>query len=82
MTSFWILIIKPVKPVCLPAACTSQRCFVCVITGSTVTNARCVCVCYSDEVPNDLSGRLYHLEVMLKQLNNDLEKVRAFCFSL
>lgn len=27
-----------------------------------------------DEVPNDLSGRLYHLEVMLKQLNNDLEK--------
>ncbi|XP_039865191.1 signal-induced proliferation-associated 1-like protein 3 [Simochromis diagramma] len=28
----------------------------------------------SDEVPNDLSGRLYHLEVMLKQLNNDLEK--------
>lgn len=32
---------------------------------------------YSDEVPNDLSGRLYHLEVMLKQLNNDLEKVRS-----
>ncbi|KAJ8368987.1 hypothetical protein SKAU_G00090150 [Synaphobranchus kaupii] len=28
----------------------------------------------SDEVPNDLSGRLNHLEVMLKQLNNDLEK--------
>ncbi|KAG7470857.1 hypothetical protein MATL_G00118270 [Megalops atlanticus] len=28
----------------------------------------------SDEIPNDLSGRLYHLEVMLKQLNNDLEK--------
>nr|XP_033486992.1 signal-induced proliferation-associated 1-like protein 3 isoform X2 [Epinephelus lanceolatus] len=28
----------------------------------------------SDEVPNDLSGRLYHLEVMLKQLNNDLER--------
>ncbi|KAB5575103.1 hypothetical protein PHYPO_G00216970 [Pangasianodon hypophthalmus] len=28
----------------------------------------------SDEVPGDLSGRLYHLEVMLKQLNNDLEK--------
>ncbi|XP_050990728.1 signal-induced proliferation-associated 1-like protein 3 isoform X1 [Labeo rohita] len=28
----------------------------------------------SEEVPNDLSGRLYHLEVMLKQLNNDLEK--------
>uniref|UniRef100_A0A8P4G4G9 Signal-induced proliferation-associated 1 like 3 n=1 Tax=Dicentrarchus labrax TaxID=13489 RepID=A0A8P4G4G9_DICLA len=27
-----------------------------------------------DEVPNDLSGRLYHLEVMLKQLNNDLER--------
>ncbi|XP_026154935.1 signal-induced proliferation-associated 1-like protein 3 [Mastacembelus armatus] len=27
-----------------------------------------------DEVPSDLSGRLYHLEVMLKQLNNDLEK--------
>ncbi|XP_034148474.1 signal-induced proliferation-associated 1-like protein 3 isoform X1 [Esox lucius] len=27
-----------------------------------------------DEVPNDLSGRLYSLEVMLKQLNNDLEK--------
>ncbi|KAK9520913.1 hypothetical protein VZT92_020771 [Zoarces viviparus] len=28
----------------------------------------------SDEVPNELSGRLFHLEVMLKQLNNDLEK--------
>ncbi|KAK3570896.1 hypothetical protein QTP86_029362, partial [Hemibagrus guttatus] len=28
----------------------------------------------SDEAPGDLSGRLYHLEVMLKQLNNDLEK--------
>uniref|UniRef100_A0A3B5M5P9 Signal-induced proliferation-associated 1 like 3 n=1 Tax=Xiphophorus couchianus TaxID=32473 RepID=A0A3B5M5P9_9TELE len=27
-----------------------------------------------DEVPNDMSGRLYQLEVMLKQLNNDLEK--------
>lgn len=27
-----------------------------------------------DEVPSDLSGRLYQLEVMLKQLNNDLEK--------
>lgn len=27
-----------------------------------------------DEVPNDLSGRMYNLEVMLKQLNNDLEK--------
>ncbi|XP_029026856.1 signal-induced proliferation-associated 1-like protein 3 isoform X2 [Betta splendens] len=27
-----------------------------------------------DEVPNDLSGRLYQLEVMLKQLNNDLER--------
>ncbi|KAJ7990431.1 hypothetical protein DPEC_G00300250 [Dallia pectoralis] len=27
-----------------------------------------------DEVPNDLSGRLYSLEVMLKKLNNDLEK--------
>ncbi|XP_062329657.1 signal-induced proliferation-associated 1-like protein 3 isoform X1 [Osmerus eperlanus] len=27
-----------------------------------------------DEVPNDLSGRMYHLEVMLKQLNTDLEK--------
>ncbi|XP_052438492.1 signal-induced proliferation-associated 1-like protein 3 isoform X2 [Carassius gibelio] len=27
-----------------------------------------------EEVPNDLSGRLNHLEVMLKQLNNDLEK--------
>ncbi|XP_068567622.1 signal-induced proliferation-associated 1-like protein 3 isoform X2 [Cebidichthys violaceus] len=27
-----------------------------------------------DEVPNELSGRLFHLEVMLKQLNNDLEK--------
>lgn len=36
---------------------------------------------YSDEVPNDLSGRLYHLEVMLKQLNNDLERVRTFFFS-
>lgn len=40
---------------------------------------RCVCV-YSDEVPNDLSGRLYHLEVMLKQLNNDLERVRISSF--
>ncbi|XP_051953461.1 signal-induced proliferation-associated 1-like protein 3 [Xyrauchen texanus] len=28
----------------------------------------------SEEPTNDLSGRLYHLEVMLKQLNNDLEK--------
>ncbi|KAM6933454.1 signal-induced proliferation-associated 1-like protein 3 isoform 2-T2 [Xenentodon cancila] len=28
----------------------------------------------SDEAPNDLSGRLYHLEVMLKQLNTDLER--------
>ncbi|XP_057694518.1 signal-induced proliferation-associated 1-like protein 3 [Corythoichthys intestinalis] len=28
----------------------------------------------SDEVPNDLSGRLHNLELMLKQLNNDLEK--------
>lgn len=28
----------------------------------------------SDELPNELSGRLYHLEVMLKQLNTDLEK--------
>lgn len=27
-----------------------------------------------DEAPNDLSGRLNHLEVMLKQLNNDLER--------
>ncbi|XP_036005396.1 signal-induced proliferation-associated 1-like protein 3 isoform X2 [Fundulus heteroclitus] len=27
-----------------------------------------------DEVPNDVSGRLHQLEVMLKQLNNDLEK--------
>ncbi|XP_071783592.2 signal-induced proliferation-associated 1-like protein 3 [Centroberyx gerrardi] len=27
-----------------------------------------------DEVPNDLSGRLHNLEVMLKQLNTDLEK--------
>ncbi|XP_035381227.1 signal-induced proliferation-associated 1-like protein 3 [Electrophorus electricus] len=29
---------------------------------------------FTDELPGDLSGRLYHLEVMLKQLNNDLEK--------
>lgn len=29
----------------------------------------------SEEVSGALSGRLYHLEVMLKQLNNDLEKV-------
>ncbi|XP_018604294.1 signal-induced proliferation-associated 1-like protein 3 isoform X1 [Scleropages formosus] len=29
---------------------------------------------FSDEVASDLSGRLYHLEVMLKQLNSDLEK--------
>ncbi|KAJ8405863.1 hypothetical protein AAFF_G00313000 [Aldrovandia affinis] len=28
----------------------------------------------SDEVPGDLSGRLYNLELMLKQLNKDLEK--------
>ncbi|XP_053356175.1 signal-induced proliferation-associated 1-like protein 3 isoform X3 [Clarias gariepinus] len=28
----------------------------------------------SEEVSGALSGRLYHLEVMLKQLNNDLEK--------
>ncbi|KAM6973031.1 signal-induced proliferation-associated 1-like protein 3 [Aplochiton taeniatus] len=28
----------------------------------------------SDEVHNDVSGRLYHLEVMLNQLNTDLEK--------
>ncbi|XP_066540504.1 signal-induced proliferation-associated 1-like protein 3 isoform X2 [Hoplias malabaricus] len=28
----------------------------------------------SNEHPADLSDRLYHLEVMLKQLNNDLEK--------
>ncbi|XP_061682880.1 signal-induced proliferation-associated 1-like protein 3 isoform X2 [Syngnathoides biaculeatus] len=28
----------------------------------------------SDEVPNNLSGRLHHLEVMLEQLNSDLEK--------
>ncbi|XP_077397761.1 signal-induced proliferation-associated 1-like protein 3 [Festucalex cinctus] len=28
----------------------------------------------SDEGPNALSGRLHHLEVMLKQLNNDLER--------
>uniref|UniRef100_A0A8D3E4S9 Signal-induced proliferation-associated 1 like 3 n=1 Tax=Scophthalmus maximus TaxID=52904 RepID=A0A8D3E4S9_SCOMX len=28
----------------------------------------------SDEAPNDVSGRLFHLEVMLKQLNNDLER--------
>lgn len=34
-----------------------------------------VCPFVSDEVPGDLSGRLYHLEVMLKQLNTDLEKV-------
>ncbi|XP_017280227.1 signal-induced proliferation-associated 1-like protein 3 isoform X2 [Kryptolebias marmoratus] len=27
-----------------------------------------------DEVPNDLSGRLHNLEVMLQQLNSDLEK--------
>ncbi|XP_072319868.1 signal-induced proliferation-associated 1-like protein 3 [Eucyclogobius newberryi] len=27
-----------------------------------------------DEPPNELSGRLNHLEVMLKQLNNDLER--------
>uniref|UniRef100_A0A3B4AL05 Signal-induced proliferation-associated 1-like protein C-terminal domain-containing protein n=1 Tax=Periophthalmus magnuspinnatus TaxID=409849 RepID=A0A3B4AL05_9GOBI len=27
-----------------------------------------------EETPNDLSGRLFHLEVMLKQLNNDLER--------
>lgn len=33
-----------------------------------------LCV-FRDEVPNALSGRLYSLEVMLKQLNTDLEKV-------
>ncbi|CDQ89099.1 unnamed protein product, partial [Oncorhynchus mykiss] len=32
-----------------------------------------LCV-FRDEVPNDLSGRLYSLEVMLKRLNTDLEK--------
>uniref|UniRef100_A0A3B4ALJ2 Rap-GAP domain-containing protein n=1 Tax=Periophthalmus magnuspinnatus TaxID=409849 RepID=A0A3B4ALJ2_9GOBI len=30
----------------------------------------------SEETPNDLSGRLFHLEVMLKQLNNDLERLQ------
>uniref|UniRef100_A0A673B8D5 Signal-induced proliferation-associated 1 like 3 n=1 Tax=Sphaeramia orbicularis TaxID=375764 RepID=A0A673B8D5_9TELE len=45
----------------------------CVGVAFIQTNVCCVCV-PSDEVPNDLSGRLYHLEVMLKQLNNDLEK--------
>ncbi|XP_049582507.1 signal-induced proliferation-associated 1-like protein 3 isoform X1 [Syngnathus scovelli] len=35
-----------------------------------------------DEAPNDLSGRLYHLEVMLKQLNNDLEKEKHDKFAL
>ncbi|XP_066560128.1 signal-induced proliferation-associated 1-like protein 3 isoform X2 [Amia ocellicauda] len=29
---------------------------------------------FSEEISSDLSGRIYHLEVMLKQLNNDLEK--------
>ena len=29
----------------------------------------------SDEVNHDLPGRLHHLEVKLKQLNTDLEKV-------
>lgn len=48
--------------------------------SSSITHMCAVCV-YSDEVPNDLSGRLYHLEVMLKQLNNDLERVRIFCSS-
>lgn len=38
-----------------------------------------------DEVPNELSSRLHHLEVMLQQLNTDLERVRIdrfplFCF--
>ena len=41
----------------------------------------CVCVCFhSEEAPPELSGRLYHLEVMLKQLNNDLERVRTLFF--
>lgn len=39
----------------------------------TVTFAACFS---RDEVPSDVSGRLYQLEVMLQQLNNDLEKVR------
>lgn len=36
-----------------------------------------VLVC-REEVPNELSCRLYHLEVMLQQLNSDLERVRIF----
>lgn len=35
-----------------------------------------------DEVPNELSSRLHHLEVMLQQLNTDLERVRIHCFPL
>lgn len=38
-------------------------------------------------MPNELSSRLHHLEVMLQQLNTDLERVRIqtfplFCFFL
>lgn len=58
---------KPVKPVHLTV------CVLCKVPCA-------VCIT-SDEVPNDLSGRLYHLEVMLKQLNTDLERVRIFCSS-
>lgn len=35
-----------------------------------------------DEVPNELSSRLHHLEVMLQQLNTDLEQVRIHPFLL
>uniref|UniRef100_A0A671RN01 Signal-induced proliferation-associated 1-like protein 3 n=1 Tax=Sinocyclocheilus anshuiensis TaxID=1608454 RepID=A0A671RN01_9TELE len=43
-------------------------------TSDTGFHLFLICAYCSEEAPNDLSGRLYHLEVMLKQLNSDLEK--------
>lgn len=43
--------------------------------GSHVSSLPSLC---RDEVPNELSSRLHHLEVMLQQLNTDLERVRLF----
>lgn len=54
----------------------------CPAVGVYLSQVMCAVLVCSDEVPNDLSGRLYHLEVMLQQLNSDLERVRILCFSL
>uniref|UniRef100_A0A8C4RB57 Signal induced proliferation associated 1 like 3 n=1 Tax=Erpetoichthys calabaricus TaxID=27687 RepID=A0A8C4RB57_ERPCA len=43
-------------------------------TGNDRQNTPRTTPTISEEVPPDLTGRLYHLEVMLKQLHNDLEK--------